>query len=94
MVTEELKKTKRCYITRWGMAAFRFARERKMIAVLEQLPLQVQAYLNPKNNNPFFAEDVFFSVEPQRKWSEAEQAQLQGGVPFRNREQTRIGIKP
>ena len=49
-----------------GNGGFSLRKREKMIAVLEQLPLQVQAYLNPKNNNPFFAEDVFFSVEPQR----------------------------
>ena len=49
-----------------GNGGFSLRKRERMIAVLEQLPLQVQAYLNPKNNNPFFAEDVFFSVEPQR----------------------------
>lgn len=49
-----------------GNGGFSLRKREKMIAVLEQLQPQVQVYLNPKNTNRFFAEDVFFSIEPQR----------------------------
>lgn len=38
----------------------------KFIEILEKLPEAVKVYLDPKNQGQFYAEDVFFSVEPKR----------------------------
>lgn len=49
-----------------GNGGFSLRKRKKCIEVLTTLSQQVKAYLNPKNKNVFFAEDVFFSVEPKR----------------------------
>ena len=38
----------------------------KFIQILEKLPEVVKIYLDPKNSGQFYAEDVFFSIEPKR----------------------------
>ncbi len=38
----------------------------KFIKVLEAIPEVVSIYLDPKNSGQFYAEDVFFSIEPER----------------------------
>lgn len=49
-----------------GNGGFSLRRRQKFIEVLEKLAPVVQVYLKPENQSTFYAEDVFFSIEPQR----------------------------
>jgi hypothetical protein len=49
-----------------GNGGLSLRKREKFIEVLEQLPKVVEVYLNPKNSGDFYAEDVFFSIEPKR----------------------------
>lgn len=49
-----------------GNGGLSLRKREKFIEVLELLPKVVSIYLNPKNTGDFYAEDVFFSIEPAR----------------------------
>ena len=49
-----------------GNGGFSLRKREKFIEVLEKLSDGVAIYLDKKNQSPFYAEDVFFSIEPQR----------------------------
>ncbi|MBP2617067.1 DUF5672 family protein [Chryseobacterium jejuense] len=49
-----------------GNGGLSLRKREKFIEVLENLPKVVQIYLKPENTGQFYAEDVFFSIEPER----------------------------
>ncbi|MCW3160312.1 DUF5672 family protein [Chryseobacterium oryctis] len=49
-----------------GNGGFSLRKREKFIEILEKLPEVVDIYLNRKNSGEFYAEDVFFSIEPER----------------------------
>ena len=49
-----------------GNGGLSLRKREKFIEVLEKVPKVVEVYLNPKNSGDFYAEDVFFSIEPKR----------------------------
>lgn len=49
-----------------GNGGLSLRKREKFIEVLENLSDVVKIYLNPKNTGKFYAEDVFFSIEPKR----------------------------
>ena len=50
-----------------GNGGFSLRKREKFIEVLQSLHTEVGIYLKPINQSNFYAEDVFFSIEPQRK---------------------------
>ncbi|EFS96921.1 hypothetical protein HMPREF1977_1837 [Capnocytophaga ochracea F0287] len=49
-----------------GNGGFSLRKREKFIEVLKQLTEQTAVYLKPSNRSTFYAEDVFFSIEPKR----------------------------
>jgi len=49
-----------------GNGGLSLRKREKFIEVLEKIPEVTKIYLNPKNSGQFYAEDVFFSIEPER----------------------------
>ncbi|MDO5105028.1 DUF5672 family protein [Capnocytophaga sp.] len=49
-----------------GNGGFSLRKREKFIEVLEKLAEQLKIYTKPENFSPFYAEDVFFSIEPER----------------------------
>lgn len=49
-----------------GNGGLSLRKREKFIEVLEKLSKGAKVYLNKKNSGQFYAEDVFFSIEPQR----------------------------
>ena len=49
-----------------GNGGFSLRKREKFIEILETLSEQVAIYLRPENKSAFYAEDVFFSIEPKR----------------------------
>lgn len=49
-----------------GNGGFSLRKREKFIEILEKLDTQKNIYLQDHNHSSFFAEDVFFSIEPQR----------------------------
>lgn len=49
-----------------GNGGLSLRKREKCIELLEELPKVVSVYIDPKNKGEFYAEDVFFSIEPKR----------------------------
>lgn len=49
-----------------GNGGLSLRKREKFIEVLNKLPKGVEVYLDKKNSGQFYAEDVFFSIEPER----------------------------
>lgn len=49
-----------------GNGGLSLRKREKFVEILEKIPHVVKIYLNPKHTSKFYAEDVFFSIEPQR----------------------------
>jgi hypothetical protein len=49
-----------------GNGGLSLRKRAKFLEVLEKIPNVVKIYLDPKHSGKFYAEDVFFSIEPQR----------------------------
>lgn len=49
-----------------GNGGLSLRKREKFIEILEKLSVQKEIYLQPHNHSTFYAEDVFFSIEPQR----------------------------
>ena len=61
-----IQKDKSLIYNQVGNGGFSLRKREKFIEILQQLPDVVKVYLNPKNQSTFYAEDVFFSIEPKR----------------------------
>lgn len=62
----EVQKNKLLLYNQVGNGGFSLRKREKFIEVLKKLPQQVAIYLKPANQSAFYAEDVFFSIEPKR----------------------------
>ncbi|MBT0549369.1 DUF5672 family protein [Riemerella anatipestifer] len=60
------QKNKSLLYNQVGNGGLSLRKREKCIEVLKQLSEVVSVYLKPSNRSSFYAEDVFFSVEPQR----------------------------
>lgn len=60
------QKNKSLLYNQVGNGGFSLRKREKFIEVLKALSQQVAIYLNPINKSTFYAEDVFFSIEPKR----------------------------
>lgn len=49
-----------------GNGGLSLRKREKFIEILETIPDVVDIYLDPQHTGPFYAEDVFFSIEPER----------------------------
>lgn len=62
----KVQKNKSLLYNEVGNGGFSLRKREKMIEVLQKLSTQVEIYTSEKNHNAFYAEDVFFSIEPLR----------------------------
>ena len=60
------QKNKSLLYNQVGNGGFSLRKREKFIEVLKALSQQVAIYLKPINKSNFYAEDVFFSIEPKR----------------------------
>lgn len=60
------QKNKSLLYNQVGNGGLSLRKREKCIEVLKQLSEVVSIYLKPSNQSSFYAEDVFFSIEPQR----------------------------
>ncbi len=60
------QKNKSLLYNQVGNGGFSLRKREKFIEILTQIPDVVQVYLHPEISGKYFAEDVFYSIEPER----------------------------
>lgn len=60
------QKNKSLLYNKVGNGGFSLRKREKFAEILEKLAEQVKVYVRPENYSKFYAEDVFFSIEPER----------------------------
>lgn len=79
-----------------GNGGLSLRKREKFIEVLKHLPHVVDLYLKPENKSTFYAEDVFFSIEPLRNRMSFSKPHYQEACLFaiENKQEKALGFNP